>query len=60
MMKTGRILARQAVERAILAIAMALMTARARRTHKAVRQGPGKRREQRMGRGQGRGKKRGR
>jgi len=56
MMTTGRILERPAVEGAILAMALTMMTARVRRTRKAVRPGPGKGRVQRMGRGKGRGR----
>jgi len=39
-----------------MAMTMTMMTAGVRRTHKAVRMGPGKRREHRMGRGKGRGR----
>jgi len=56
MMTTGRIPERRAVEGAILAMAMTMTTARVRRTHRAVRKGPGKGRVQRMGRGKGRGR----
>jgi hypothetical protein len=64
MMRTGLFLERREVEGAVLVIAMTITTARVRRTHRAGRKGPGKRREQRMGRGKvrgmGRGKGRGR
>jgi len=56
MMRTGRIPERRAVDGAVLALTMTMMTARVRTTRRAVRKGPGKRREQRMGRGKGRGR----
>jgi hypothetical protein len=52
MMTTGRILERRAVDRAVLAMAMTMTTARVRRTLQAVRKG----RVQRMGRRKGRGR----
>jgi len=54
MMRTGQIVVREAVEGAVLAIAMTMTMARVRRIHRAVRKGPGEGREQRMGRGKGR------
>jgi hypothetical protein len=54
-MTTGQITEHRAVKGAILAIAMTITMARVRRTHRAVRKGPGKGREQRTGRGKGRG-----
>ena len=54
MMTTGQILVHRVVEEAILAMAMTMTTARVRRTHRVVRKGLGKGREQRMGRGKGR------
>jgi hypothetical protein len=42
MMRTRRILEGVAVEGAILAMVMAMMTARVRRTRRAVRKKPGK------------------
>jgi len=56
MMKTGRISERRAVEGAILAMAMKMMTVRVKKTRRAVRKGPGKGRAQRMGRGKGWGR----
>jgi len=56
MMRTGQIPERRAVDGAVLAIKMRMMTARVRRTRRAVRKGPGKGRELRMGRGNGRGR----
>jgi hypothetical protein len=58
MMTTGRIPERRTVEGAVLAMAITMTMARVRRTHRAVRKGPGKGREQRIGRGMG--KRRGR
>ena len=58
MMRTGQIPERRAVDGAVLAMKMTMMTARVRRTRRAVRKGPGKGREQRMGRGKGRGTER--
>ena len=55
-MTTGRIVVRQAVERAVMAMAMIMTTARVRRTCRGLRKGPGKGREQRTGRGKGRGR----
>jgi hypothetical protein len=56
MMMTPRpIPERQVVERAVLAIIITISTARVRRIHRAVKMGLGKRREQRTGRGNGRG-----
>jgi len=49
MMRTGRIWEHQAVEGAVLAMAMTMTMARVRRTRRAVRKGPGKRREQQTG-----------
>jgi len=46
------------VEGVVLAMAMTMMTARVRRTRRAVRKEPGKGRVQRMGRGKGRGRQR--
>jgi hypothetical protein len=54
MMTTERIPVCRAVDDAILAMAMTMTTARVRRTHWAVSQGPEKAREQWMGRGKGR------
>ena len=54
MMTTGQILVRRAVERAVMAMAITMTTARVRRTRRAVRKRLGKGREQRMGRGKGR------
>jgi hypothetical protein len=48
MMTTGRIPVRRAVEGAVLAMAMTMMTARVRRTRKAMGKGGGKGRDQRM------------
>jgi hypothetical protein len=45
-MTTGRIPVGRVVEGAVLAIAMTMMTTRVRRPRRAVRLGPGKRREQ--------------
>jgi hypothetical protein len=56
MMTTGCIPQRRAVEGAILAMAMAMTTARVRRTRRVVRKGLGKGRVKRMGRGKRRGK----
>jgi len=53
MMRTGRIKERRAVEGTVLAMAMAMMTARVRRTRRAVRKEPGNVRERRVGRGNG-------
>jgi hypothetical protein len=53
-MTPERIPVRRAVEGAILAIEMPMMTARVRRTRRALRKGPGKGRKQRTGRGKGR------
>jgi hypothetical protein len=58
MMRTGRIPEGQAVEGAVLAMAMTMTTARVRRTLRVVRNDPGKGRVQRMERGKGRGKRR--
>ena len=54
MMRTGLIPDGLAVEGAVLAMAMTMMTARVRRTRRVVRKGLGKGREQRMERGKGR------
>jgi hypothetical protein len=54
MMTSGLIQLRRAVEGAVLATVMAMMTLRVRRTCRAVRKGPGKGRKQRMERGKGR------
>jgi hypothetical protein len=51
---TGWIMDRRAVERAVMIMAMTMMTARGRRTRRVVRKGLGKGREQRMRRGNGR------
>jgi hypothetical protein len=56
MLRTGRIPERRAVDGAVLAMTMTMMTASVRRTPRAVRKGPGKGREQRMARGKGRGR----
>ena len=53
-MTTGLIPVRRAVEEAVLVMAMTVTTTRVRRTHRAVRKGPGMGREERMGRGTGR------
>jgi len=42
MMRTGRISARRAVDGAVLAMTMTMMTARVRRTRRALRKGPGR------------------
>jgi hypothetical protein len=60
MMRTGWISEGRAVEGAVLAITIKMITGRVRRTCRAVRKGPGKGREQRMGWGKGRGKRMGR
>jgi hypothetical protein len=49
MMTTRRILESRAVDGAVLAMIMTMTTARVRRTRRAVRKGPGKGKEQRMG-----------
>ena len=54
MTRIGRIPERRAVERAVLAMTMTMTMVRVRRTHRAVRKGLGKGREQSIGRGQGR------
>ena len=51
MMRTGQMPGHRAVEGAILAMAMTRTTVRVRRTLRAVRKGPGKGWDQRMGRG---------
>ena len=56
MMTTGRIPERRAVDGAVLAMTMTMITARVSRTRRAVRKGPGKGRVQMMGRGKGRGR----
>jgi hypothetical protein len=56
MMRTGWILERRAVDGAVLVLPMKMTTVRERRTCRAVRKGPGKGSEQRMGRGKGRGR----
>jgi hypothetical protein len=56
MMGTGQISERRVVDGAILAMRMTMTTARGRRTRRAVRNGPVKRREQMMGKGKGKGK----
>ena len=56
MMRTGRIPVRRAVEGAVVVMAMTLSMARAWRTRRVVRMGPGKGREQMTGRGKGRGR----
>ena len=56
MMTTGQIPERQAVEGAILTMAMTMTTVRVSRTRKAVRNGPWTGRVQRMGTGKGRGR----
>jgi len=57
MMRTGRIPESRAVDGAVLAMTMTMMTARVRRrTRRAERKGPGKGREQRMERGNRRGR----
>jgi hypothetical protein len=57
-MGTEQITECQVAEGAVLVMAMTMTTARVRRTHGAVRKGPGNRREQKMGRrnGQRKGK----
>jgi hypothetical protein len=55
MMTTARIAEHRVLDRALLAKAMTMRTARVRRTPRSVRKGPGMGREQRMGRGKGRG-----
>jgi len=60
MTRTGLIPQHQAVEEADLTMAMKMPMARLRSTSRVVRTGPGKRGEQRMGRGKGRGQGRGR
>jgi MarR-like DNA-binding transcriptional regulator SgrR of sgrS sRNA len=55
-MTTGLIPVCRAVEGAVQAMAMTMMTARVRRTRRAVRKVLGKGRENRMGRGKGRGR----
>jgi hypothetical protein len=52
-MRTGRISNGRAVEGAVLAMTVSMMTARVSRTRRAVRKEPGKGRVQRMGRGKG-------
>ena len=47
------------MEGAILAMARTMMTARVRRTRRAVSKAPGKGREHRMGKGKGKGKGKG-
>jgi hypothetical protein len=54
-MRTGRIPERREVERAILAMAKIMRTARGRRIRRAVGKGPQMGMVQRMGRGKGRG-----
>jgi len=54
MMKSGQIPECRAVYRAVLAMAMTMTMARVKRTRRAVRNGPGKGMEQRMGTGKGR------
>jgi hypothetical protein len=54
MMTTGRMTVRRAVEGAVHAMAMKMTTPRVRRTRRVVRKGPGKAREERIGRGKGR------
>jgi hypothetical protein len=54
--RTGRIPECVAVDGAVLAMTMIMTTATVRRTHRAVRKGPGKGREHRMGRGKERGR----
>jgi ribosomal protein L15 len=56
MLTTGQIPERQAVEGAILAMAMTMTTARVKRTRRALRKGPGRGKEHRTGRGKGRGR----
>jgi len=51
MMNTGRIHVRRAVAGANLAMATTIMMARVRRTRRALSKGPGKRWDQRTGRG---------
>jgi len=53
MMRTGRIPERRVVQRAVLAMAMAMMTSRVRRTRRAVTQEPGEGMERRVGKGNG-------
>jgi hypothetical protein len=60
MMRNGWIPEGQAVEGAILVMAITMTTERVRRTHRAVRKEPGQGKVQRMGKGQGREKGRGR
>jgi hypothetical protein len=55
-MRSGQIPECLAVEGAALAMAMTMVMARVRGTHRAVRKGLGKGREQRMGSRKGRGK----
>jgi len=54
LMRTGRILECWAVEEAVLVMAMRMKTARVMSPCRAVRMGPGKRREQLLARGNGR------
>jgi len=56
MMTTGGIPGRRAVEGVVLAMANKMTTGRVRRTHRAVRKGPGKGRVQRMGQRKRRGR----
>jgi hypothetical protein len=55
-MTTRQILQRQAVEGAVLVMAMTMMAARVRSTWWVVRMGPGKGRVQGMAKGKGRGR----
>lgn len=48
------------MDRAVLAIVMTMTVVRVRRAHRAMREGPGKRREHQMKRCKGTGKRRGR
>jgi hypothetical protein len=54
MMSTGRLPVHRVVDGAVLVMAIPMTTARVRRTHSVVRNGPGKGREHRRGRGKGR------
>jgi hypothetical protein len=60
MRRAGRMLERQVVEGAVLLMTMTMITKRERRTHKELRKKQGKRRKHTMGKGMGRGKRRGR
>ena len=59
-MRTARIPERRALDGAVLVMAMTMTTTRVRRACRAVRNGLGKGREQRMGRGKGRRQRMGR